>query len=251
VGGLLDWLGGVADWLSAAWEWLKNELGELANWAWAALQKLGSWIAAFPGAILKALKWLSNLKLSDVWQWLKTGFGYLQKLIGYYKKYILGPMEQERQQLQALYNTYLRPIVGIIDGFRKLTNIIAIFNKKLAAKIDQRLMALEAWILAPFLHVLERVNQLSSWARAIVTELGYFDRETELESMRRDVVLIWQVLTNPLQRNLTQAGTGSQPGTGQVVQNLTDFLDSGTGPYVDSTAWFCQAYQQAQTDIGD
>jgi hypothetical protein len=191
------------------------------------------------------------LKWSDIWAWLKKAYAHLKTWEGYYKKYILQPMEKERQAIYNLYNTYFRPIVRVIDDLRKLTGIVALFNRKLAAKIDQRLMALEGWILTPITDLLKRVNQLSSWGRAITTELGYFDRATMIESMRRDVCDIWSVLTNPQQMNLAQAGTAAQPGTATTVSNLQQYLNDGSGPFGDSTQNFCAAWDQANQDIGD
>lgn len=250
MGGLLDWLGGLSDWLGTAWDWIKSQFATLIEWLGYEWESLKEWFANFWGALKKALCWLKNLKLSTIWGWIKKAYGWIRKAIGYYKQYILKPMEDERQRIYLLYQTYFAPIVHVIDDVRKLMNIVAIFNRKLAAKIDQRLMALEGWVLLPITDLLKRVNQLSGWGRAIITDLGYLDRPLLLESMRRDVVDIWQVLTNPLQRNLAQAGTGSQPTTAVIVNNLQTYLQDGGGPYLDSTMNFQTYYQQATTQIG-
>jgi hypothetical protein len=250
MGGILDWLGGLGSWLTGAWQWIKQEISAVADWAHRAFVSLGDWIKRWPLDLLKAVKWLTHLRLSDVWAWLKRMHKHLTDFEAWYKKYVSGPIDAQRRKILALYDQFFRPIVGTIDTFRKLTRIVAIFDKKLAAKIDQRLMALEGWFLAPITDALKRLNQLSSWARAITTELGYFDRTTELESLRRDCKQVWQVLTNPRGIFPTQPipFTASDPKA--PVINLLDYLQSKSGPYVDSTDTAVQTYTVSVADFG-
>lgn len=221
----------------------------LAAEAFDGLGTLRSIAHAISGALRRALSALTHLSISRLWAKLKEFYRRFRRLLELYRKYIQDPMDRLRRQLDAIYRTIFRPIIQILDALRLPLRILAIFNRKLAAKLDQRLFGLERAILAPLLTIYQRLNALSSTVRGTLTQAGFLDRVTLVESIRRDASLILDVLTNP---RGAIAGQPSPPGVTslhEIDQNYRLYLSTGTGPVADAVQAMDLRYQSAQLEV--
>lgn len=242
---------GLGDIFSALWgylrqfgSWVQVELLALLRWSGGLLAALkpffsGIWskISSVARTLWNHLRAIRSLNLSGIWNTFKKLYERFQRWLAWYQRHIMGPLDRIRAQLDQLYQRFFAPIIRFLDALRGPLRILAIFNRKLAAKLDGYLFRLEERVMAPLLAIYKRVNQLSSYFRAIITTLGYFDRSTLVESIRRDASLIWEVLTNP--RSVIYNSIAQKPPLDvHAIKTATqDYLASQTGdlqPLIDS-----------------
>jgi len=210
-------------------------LGSIFNAVWGTLGKLG--------------RWLANSPFATIWQFMQKIFARVHQVIQWINKYVLQPWEKMRQQLIALYNHYFGPIIKFIDTIRSTARILAIFDRKLAAKIDQALWQLESDLYAPLYAALKRLNAVTATIRAVITSLGLLDRSLLVQSVERDWKSIWRVLMNngTLPKPLSVDPT-AQP-LHKIQTDFDEFVTSGTGTFADSNQALDQVYQDALTQL--
>jgi hypothetical protein len=239
----MDWtnfLGSLSDAFSSALSWIKNALGGLGSWVLNHLKSVWGILKGGVLAVLKALKTLSTLKWSELWHLLKAAYDHFRQWVAWFNKYVMKPLDQMRQQIYRIYNMYFRPIIQILESLRTMVRFLALFDKKLAALIDSKLLWLEGLVMAPITAALKRINGLSSTLRAMLTPLGMLDRVLLLESMRRDASLIWGVLTNPRGAIYQTTAPNAPYMYSDLKTDVHTWATSNTGPVADYV-------QQAQT----
>jgi len=191
----------VVAWLINAMNWVLIEFwGQFVTlWNWAV--EFGGWvwgaIRTVAGGIWRALQALAHLNFSAIWQALKRAYRRVLRTVEWLRRRIVKPLDDYRRQILDLYNRFWKPVIRFLDSLRVFTRMLAMFNRRLAARLDARLWALEDKILWPITTALRRVNALASYMQAYITALGMLDRTLLLESLRRDASLVWEVLTNP------------------------------------------------------
>jgi hypothetical protein len=191
----------VQAWLINAMNWVLIEFwgAFVTLWNWAV--EFGGWILGairtVAGGIWRALQALAHLNFSAIWQALKRAYNRVMRTIAWLRRRIMEPLDRYRRLILDLYNRFWKPVIRFLDSLRVFIRIIGIFNRRLAAQLDAALWRLEARILSPIAAALRRINALSSQISAYFTVLGYLDRTLLLESLRRDALLVWEVLTNP------------------------------------------------------
>ena len=235
-----DWVnyiwGWVGDWIGNVWAWitwLYDNLKAFAQWAYGALSNAFRWLGTGFRWVLRHLAALRHLNFSSIWAALKRAYNRLLAALAWLRKRIVDPLEAMRRQILQIYRRFFQPIIRFLDSLRVFVRFIALFNRKLAAKLDARLWSLEAKILSPITTALRRLNSISSHLGALVTALGYLDRVTLLESLRRDASLVWEVLTNPRGRIFDKPDPVHLVDVHQVQADFRQFLDSDTGPVAD------------------
>jgi len=241
---MIQW---TIDFVEDIWLWVQNAIAYLAaviQYVWDTLVEVGKWVLAHVSVLINGLRkavrsvWrgfkaLGHLNFKDIWRSLKCAYERFQRAREWWKKHVQAPIDQMRRNIMDIYNTFFKPIIRFLDSLRVFVRILSIFNRKLAAKLDSRLFALEAKIMWPITTALRRLNSISSHLRAIVTALGYLDRVLILETLRRDALLVWEVLTNPRGR-IFDRGKPAPAGTvRQVGQDARDYLLHGVGPYAE------------------
>ncbi len=172
-------------------------LDAFLKWALTVFKAIGHYLASGFRWALRHLQALRHLNFRSIWAAIKRGYERLRRALDWYMRNVQGPLDKIRQRILEIYRRFFQPIIRFLDSLRVFTRFIALFNRKLAAKLDARLWSLESKILFPITAMLRRVNSISSQIRAYFTALGLLDRVLLLESMRRDVSLVWEVLTNP------------------------------------------------------
>jgi hypothetical protein len=191
-------------------------------------------------SVLKALNLLAHFKWRELWALLKEWYDQLRKWIAWYQKHVLKPLSDLRASIMRLYNTFFRPVIAILESLRTMLRFLSIFDRKLAALLDAKLVWLEGIVMTPITAMMKRINSMSSTMRAMLTPLGMLDRVLLLESMRRDASLIWEVLTNPRAAISTLKPPPAPYMYSDLKTDVHTWATSNTGPVADYA-------QQAQT----
>ena len=245
-------------------QWLYHEFGQWFQWIWDHLEVLGKWLESFYMAVGHAFEFawnwiarglrvvwrgfsaLGHLKFGQIWSAIKRGYERFRKWVDWYIDNFQKPIEQIRARIWEIYNRFFKPIIRFLDSLRVLTRAIGIFNRKLAAKLDARLWLLESRILWPITQMLKRVNELSGWMRAYITRLGYLDRTLQLESLRRDALLVWEVLTNPRARLFAPGETARSYTYSDLHSDVQVYGATKTGPIAD---YIDEAHRSVREDF--
>lgn len=220
-----------------AFDWVYQHLQLLLDWILRGLKALGS-------ALWRALRALGHLNFRAIWNALKRAYERFQRALRWYQRHVQEPLDRIRRTILDLYNRFWRPILRMLDSFRVFIRLLSIFNRRLAAKLDGALFNLEAKLMYPITAMLQRVNELSSYVRAIITASGLLDRVLSLETLRRDAALVWEVLTNPRARIYEPIVRPETKGYSDLAVDMKQFGRDGTGPvrdYID----------QAQANVRD
>jgi hypothetical protein len=256
------------------------DFGEILTEVWAMIQELMSWVMdqliafgqwvigifqqllGFINTLFQGLKWfgehlwrgikaLRKVNFKTIWRTLKRAWNYYQKALEWWRKHVQEPIDRMRRQIWQIYRAFFKPVLMLLDSFRPIIRIIGIFNRKLAAKLDHRLVALEGKIMWPITHALHRLNEISSYFTAIITAAGRLARPLLLESIRRDALLVWEVLTNPRAVIYeTIPNPEPQPTMSQTAEEVDVYLKTGAGPLAEILDKMDQVFREAQADLG-
>jgi len=197
-----------------------------------------SWIGDIFSPLIKLLSPLKNIRQWQIWAELKNWYTRFKQWRDWYKQHVMGPMQAMQKMQRQLFDTYLKPLLTLVDHIRQLTSIIGIFNKKLADKLNFQFLRVEAFLLTPFNMMTSRVNALGGALTGIMTYLGYFDRGTLLNSVWRDAGLIKEILHNPYEQHPGSYTLTPATSITDMQSNTRQYLDSDSGPYaadVDQT----------------
>jgi len=225
-------------------------LGTLIGAIESALSAIVGFLAEIGRVLARVARAAWHFVVSDLWAEIQRWYGRFKNWIDWYRKHVLAPLDQVYRNIIHLYDQFFRPIIKFIDDLRRLTQIIALFNRRLAAKIDNALFQLEYRIMQPLLDVLHRVNSIASIQAAYLTRLGLFARPVLLESIQRDWKLMWRVLLNGGQA--PAAPPASVPGltSADLVSDWRAFVDAGSGRFADQNDKLGQAWNDALVKFG-
>ena len=257
---LMPWLEGqvralnyAVTWLAAQVSWIVTVMFDAVNRLGDALHALGAWIVAgarlIKSALSRAFNAVLHLKPSAIWTALKRGFDRFRRALAWYQRRILAPIERLRAQIMELYRRFFRPIINMLEQLRAVARILAIFNRRLAARLDQRLAWLEGKVMLPITTMLHRLNAISSYVRALFTASGLLDRLVVIESIRRDALLVWEVLTNPKGVIYAPTKPGAPRSARQTADELREHLRHGTGPLAVDVDRLRQAFRDTLIEV--
>lgn len=202
----------VEDVGKAVWSTLKSLYDDILKPAW---EKFNSLVNRLHG-------WLQT-KFAPILKWLTTARAYVQRL----------------------YDTFVRPVVDLIDAAKQGLNILASLGVGWAKQLEQDLSELEAKIEAPFDYVMGKLNELINWVNRIVDLDGLFQRLVLLRSLVRDVENQLRILHNTRLSSLSPADVqnnhDAQQGKkyAQMQQDVADAVTTGggaLGPVTDEIA---------------
>jgi hypothetical protein len=230
-------------------EWLWHQIGRLADWALDVFKYVFFWIRKGLTWMWRHIKALRKINFTHLWHKLKHAWTIYQKALEWWRKHVQEPIDRMRRQVWAIYRAFFKPVIMLLDTFRPIIRMIGLFNRKLAAKLDHRLIALEGKILWPITVTLHRLNEISSYFTALITVTGRLSRPLLLESMRRDALLVWEVLTNPRAVLYSPPEPAGPPSVQSVQRDFREYLEHGTGPYAmheaEAKAALLQGYEEA------
>ena len=164
----------VVGYLVAAVAWLSTTIaavivsvGSIFAKAWDALKILWS------DVLKPALVWIDKT-ITRVQAWLKDTFGPVFKWL-----------RRVRDELQHVYDKFVRPVVDTIEFIRQLNRVLLTFHITVLQTLDAELSRLEHWIEEPILWLNARLNQVINAVNFIVTADGFFQRYALVRSLGR------------------------------------------------------------------
>jgi hypothetical protein len=237
------------DWVSQFYSWVISVLNYIWQALWTALNYVWSGVVSLARGIWRQLSAVIHMKWGDIWRWLHKQWARLKRYLQWWQDHVQAPLDRMRRSVWALYDQFFKPILRVLDSFRVFTRAIAIFNRRLAAKIDGALFGLEAKLMYPITAMLKRLNEISSWQRAVFTRLGLLDRVLLIESLRRDAGIVWEVLTNPRARIYGPISHPPARGVHDMVQDAKDFYRDGTGAYAQDVMDLQETFRNAVREI--
>jgi hypothetical protein len=177
---------------------------------------------------------------------IRGGAGDLSKLLAP----ISDGLKKLLNTVRHIYQTWLKPILHVIDVTRQVLRVLAAFHLQFAAALDAQLGRLEGKLTAPILALQSKINELRNVVNNIVTLDGALQRVTLLQSMVKHAGCV--------QRAIDQAPM-APPGTypdrltvddpSQLVPDvqaaLEQYVDAGDGPWADYNADWLEALDQA------
>jgi hypothetical protein len=195
-----------------------------------------SWLGNVFKGLFSILKKLVHLKWSDLWRGLQDVLHRLKNWYGWYKTHVQQPIQQARANFKKLHDRFILPVIRMVDTIRRITSIVGLFNKRLAAKLNSVFFRIEAALLAPMRAFLNRVNSLGGIMRQFLTPLGYFDRATLLTSLWRDAKYLRVLARHPLAGTMPKAALSPGPTWAEQTQAVKDHangIPSYISPSVD------------------
>lgn len=240
-----DAIGGVISGVWTTLQFLFSGVQIVLAWALAAVRFIYAAIKIIASTMSRAWSALSTIKQSGLWQSIQTLVNWIKARVKWIQTYIIKPIQLEQQQLEAIWNKFFLPIVKLFNELERLTGIVGLFDKSLAAKIDQALWSVENKLTQPILLAMQRLNLMSSYVRGLLTLGGYLDRVTMLSSVWRDAGLIRQTLSNPWGHSTTPGAVPPAPPIATVAAPFAEYVRTGAGelaPDVDQNISDLQGY---------
>jgi len=247
----------IWDALMSVEHWVLDQLLAFSQWVIGIFQYLGGFIDTlfrglrwFGEHLWRGIKALRHLNFSRIWAALKRGYNRFLHAYDWWRRHVLAPLDRMRRQIWQIYRTFFKPLIMFLDSLRVFTRMIAIFNRKLAARLDHSLMALEGKLLWPITTMLHRINEITSYFTALITTAGRLARPLLLESMRRDALLVWEVLTNP-RAVLYSPPEPAQPHHTylQLKDEMHEYCETGTGPVADYVRDALDAMRETRMEV--
>jgi hypothetical protein len=203
-----------------------------------------SWLGNVFKGLFSILKKLVHLKWSDLWRGLQDVLHRLKNWYGWYKTHVQQPIQQARANFKKLHDRFILPVIRMVDTIRRITSIVGLFNKRLAAKLNSVFFRIEAALLAPMRAFLNRVNSLGHVMQAFLTPLGYFDRATLLNSLWRDVGQLREILRNPTGAAIVAGPAAARIPIAEQVSNVKVYLQDSSGPLAARVNTKVDTFQQ-------
>lgn len=193
--------------------------------------------------------WLTHLNLTEIWKSFESLGKYFKQAYAFLKKYLFDPIEAYRKQILAIYNHYFKPILRVMETVRHILDIVLVFNKKLAAKLDAIFFQLERDLLIPITAILKRVNSLSSFALAILTETGRFDATIFVETLQKQIKDCRRAFAGLPWQTPVSDPPPAPPTARQTADDYTEYLNARTGRFADYATEANRAYDQQITSM--
>lgn len=188
-----------------------------------------SWLTGIFKTIWSIIKKIVHLKWSDLWKALQDIVQRLRNWYRWYQQNVQKNIQAARQRFRILYDHFILPVIKVIDTIRRITQLVGLFNKRLAAKLNLVFLRIEAKLLLPLNLYNQRLNVLSGMFSGFLTQLGYLDRATLDNSIWRDVRQLREIFRNPLAGTIAPAALPTSPTFQDQQSALTDYLSSGGG----------------------
>jgi len=158
---------------------LGNEIGAVA----LDLASLRAGIAAVPSTIVNVLRAIPAV-LHHIWQRGFKGFlrDLLDKLLSWFGAVrrvvveVLCTLKAILDYEKALYETYLRPVLNLLQRLRGALLIFRLLHLKFATILDAKISALEARIIRNDLALYRAVNEVGGILNLFIDPLGVFHR---------------------------------------------------------------------------
>lgn len=213
-------------------KFLREHLLQLSQEIYKGLKETAKALARNVVAIARLLR--DGLKTFVRW-----AARHIQALHQYLKDK-LGPalrfLEKLRKRIQGFYQTYVRPVLDVIDFIRQLNRVLEIFHITVLSGLDSVLAEIERRINEPFIWVTQQITRLDNWLDRIIGLDGLYQKFTLLASLRRYgpawIRNFWSdQITPPRGRDGSPERTGGYPPHDSVRDRLVliEYFETGGG----------------------
>jgi hypothetical protein len=234
-------LEGVVAYLVSALGWLGGRVADILTSTGAMFARVWDGLKIVWTDVLKpALVWIDQ-QFTRLQAWLKDTFAPVFQFL-----------QRVRDELNAIYARFVRPIVDTIEFIRELNRVLLAFHIDVLKQLDAVLAQLEQRIEEPILWLNQKVSELQNAVNFIVTLDGFFQRLTLLRSMQRYAPSWMRIATAartaPISDDEAAAvdDATSVMSTAELVDDVGAYLaggESDIGEFIDA------AVQQAQSDF--
>lgn len=208
------------------------------------------WLTNIFSGILNVFSPLKAIEHWKIWAQMKTWYDTFKKWRDWYRDHILKPFKAQQAALKKLREQFVMPVIKLIDHIRQLSQVIGIFNKGLAEKLDFQFLRVEQYLLKPFNDASSRINTITSMFNGFMTPLGYFDRDTLLNSIWRDAGIIKQILYNPHNVHPAAAPLPTTQTVSAIISDAKQYLENGTGPFAKDVDEGVKYYKSLKAELG-
>ena len=173
---------------------------------------------------------LGDLSLPKIWGDIVSVWNHLKAWRDWYQKHVLAQMKAMQALEAQIFNTWIKPVLNIIDTIRRMTGVIGIFNKALANRLNLMFERVEGYILEPFNLMVNKINAIQREFTAFLTPLGFFDRATSLNSLWRDFGHLKTLLENPFGSPQIVGSLAATPPFSEQLGYMTNALTGQPSP---------------------
>ena len=209
-----------------------------------------SWLTGIFSKLIGIFSPLKTLQQWRIWAELQHWYERFRRWRDWYRDHVQTPMRQMQALQRQLFDQYFRPVLVLIDHIRQITGIVAIFNRRLADRLNFYFLRVESYLLAPFNRATERTNTLARIVDSILTPSGLFDRDGILNTIWRDAALVKSILHNPYSVHPSPTPAPAVTSTSDIVSQARTYLTSGGGDYADDINSLISLGQQTLAEIG-
>lgn len=208
---------------------------------WTVFRTLGAGLVSFGHELLGGLRrvWYFLDGLYDkvlrpawlkLWHFIDAARAQLERIF----KPLIQFVRAIRSELLAIYDRFVRPVLDTIDAVRKGLRVLSALGLDWAAKLDAELARLQDRIVAPFLFVLRKLNDVINVLDRIMTADGFFQRITLYRSLVRyehDMWIVWwqSVHKRELGRPRVAIAEREERTVDDHAADLKEFLRDGGG----------------------
>ncbi|MGH9487143.1 MAG: hypothetical protein ACRD04_06075 [Terriglobales bacterium] len=164
-----------------------------------------SWLGNLFGSFLGIFKPLAQITHWQIWSAIWDLINRLRSWYKWYQTNVQANMKRMRALYDHYFNTFVAPILKIVDTIRRMTAIVGLVNHKLATQLNTMFERIEGYILLPFNTVIQHINTMQRMFGAFLTPLGYLDRATLINSFWRDLVGLKSIWSNPFNTTFTDS----------------------------------------------
>lgn len=218
-------LEGVVSYLVSAVAWLGGRVADILTSTGAMFARVWDGLRVVWTSVLKPMLLWVDQQLTRLQTWLKSTF-----------KPVFDFLRRVRDELNAIYTRFVRPVVDTIEFIRQLNRVLLTFHITFLQKLDATLEQIEQRIEEPILWLNRKLSELQNAVNFIVTADGLFQRLTLLHSMNRYapawISNFWtKQLRAPDGTNAPPVNADAYPvrPVASDAQALNDYFESGSG----------------------
>lgn len=202
------------------------------------------WLGGIFGSLVHIFDPLKHLKQWKIWNEISQLYLRIKKWLGWWRDHYQKQIRALQQLQRQIYDTFFKPLLTIVDTVRRISQVVGLFNRRLADRLNVAFLRVESFLLAPFNKLTSRVNAHSGILQQILTPLGYFDRATLLNSLWRDIGKLRELIRNPLGGSISSTGTALRISPQEQAANVIQYLQTGQSPIAAFTDTATAAVRQ-------
>lgn len=182
----------VVTWLVATLGYIWDVVKNFIVGTGAIFSKVWDGLGVVWDRVLKPALVFLDQKIVELRDWLKATF---QPVFDF--------LRAVRDVVTRLYDTFVKPVLAVIDFIRQLDRVLQVFHINLLSGLDAVLTRVEQRIDGVVQWLYARLNDVFNILNTIVGLDGFFQRYMFLHTQARDVGYSWRIMLNSWSRPLS------------------------------------------------